>query len=320
MPARGSHLRQAVGNREPAQALVLSAFAIAVLLAFVALVLNFGLLVVERRHLQTTADAAALAASMRILDQQVPGQCHGSAIATELDRVKHDNEPFLTSPQLQATYVDRSGVLLGGVGDGTLPVPGSAVGVQVILSGQFDTLLAGVLDHIDQMHARAQSQAGLRSPDSLVGPLPIAVPPSIASANTACGGGAYNLYAPSSVLLDLASTAFGYGDPHTNMQYWSDGSHDSGTLVIGSNVDMAAVGDISDVQTGLGDNATRQGRPDYITARVAVCAESSTPGTCDVQSGRISVVGFSQVSILRTDLGQPSVSAYFVPYAAHLTQ
>ena len=40
--------------------MVLAGFAIAALLAFVALVLNCGMIVVERRHMQATADAAAL--------------------------------------------------------------------------------------------------------------------------------------------------------------------------------------------------------------------------------------------------------------------
>ena len=97
------------------------------------------------------------------------------------------------------------------------------------------------------------------------------------------------------------------------MQYWSDGSHTSGTLAIGSIVAPASAtqGDLWDVQTGLGDNATRQSLPTYIQGRVALCAES-TPGTCALTPS-ITVVGFTRGFFLAPASGPPAEPPLSLP-------
>src|SRR6266446_4874351 len=131
---RGPHRRQA------GQTLVVAALAIVALLAFVGLVLNMGLFLVERRHLQNAVDAMALAATWRVLDEQTSRVFLDSAVLAEAQRLAAQNGVILgAGPGLTASYVDQTGGVLASVGGGTMPH--DTAGVQVSLAGPFDTLL-----------------------------------------------------------------------------------------------------------------------------------------------------------------------------------
>ena len=72
------------------------ALSLSALMAMLAVVADGGLLLVERRHAQATADAAALAAASDLygngsnLAGPAPRQCHGRRLGQRLHQRRHD--------------------------------------------------------------------------------------------------------------------------------------------------------------------------------------------------------------------------------------
>ncbi len=307
-------------RREAAQTLVLAAFALVALLAFVGLVLNMGLFLAQRRHLQNAADAMALAASWRVLDEQTSLVYLDSAVLSQTALMATRNQVAIPGDAtLGASYVDQSGSILGSVGSGTMP-PGSA-GVRIRLAGQFQTMLAPFVGQ-NGVQIGADSEARLVPVVSVMSrstAVPLTVP---AAAYLAAGSGAYDLYSLASPFLDLTTVSGGtvapnYGDLHTNLQYWSDGSHAVGTLSIGSTVTLAGTGFAPDVQTGLLDNSRRQNLPNdplyvglgvapYVLVDVPLCQPCSSPS--------VTISGFARFHLAKSQISSSHLVGSFVPY------
>jgi hypothetical protein len=117
------------------------------------------------------------------------------------------------------------------------------------------------------------------------------------------------------------SPAQDFGDINTNVQFWSDGSHNSGSLGIGTRVALAGGATSADAQFGLLDNVRRQGLTDASGAAYTLVAvplwstylSAAAPGDPD----QIEVVGFGMIKILATDIQPASLRGFFVPYVIH---
>ena len=97
-----AHISQ---SRERGQTFVLTALALVAVLAFVGLVLNVDLALVQRRHLQNAADAMALAGAWRVLDEQTSRVYLDSAVAGQLQLLATENQiDAATGATIQASY------------------------------------------------------------------------------------------------------------------------------------------------------------------------------------------------------------------------
>jgi hypothetical protein len=283
-----------------------------------------GLFLVERRHLQNAADAMALAATWRVLDEQTSRVFLDSAVLAEAQRLAAQNGVILgAGPDLTASYVVQTGGVLASVGGGTMPH--DAAGVQVSLAGPFDTLLAGFVGR-NTIQVTALGEARLvpiGPPISLATLVPLVVPLTAYLNAVNAANASYNLYSLPNPYLDMTDVTNGgtaapsYGDMHTNLQYWSDGSHAAGTLMVGSLPAFAGAGFAPDVQTGLADNARRQnlpndpvyvafGTPPYILLTLPLCAPCSPP--------RATIVGFARFNLASSNIGSASLVGWFVPF------
>ena len=306
-------------GRAPAQTFVLAAFALVALLAFVGLVLNLGLFWVERRHLQNAADAAALAATWRVLDERTSRVFLDSAVLASTQRLVAQNQVTLgASRAMSAQYVDQSGTVLATVGGGSMPA--TTAGVHVNLSGPVSLLLAGFVGQ-NSITVSTDAEARLvpvASQSSMTSMVPLVVP---LASYLSGGTSTYDLYSLANPFLDLTTAGAGstpapsYGPMHTNLQYWSDGSHAVGSLSVGSTVALAGPGFAADVQAGLLDNARRQslpndpqyialGVPPYILITVPVCQPCSGPN--------VTIVGFVRFNLAKSQIGSTSLVGWFV--------
>lgn len=289
------------------------------LLAFVGLVLNLGLFWVERRHLQNAADAAALAATWRVLDERTSRVFLDSAVLAEAQRLVAQNQVTLgASRALNANYVDQSGTLLATVGGGSMPT--TTAGVRVNLSGPVSLLLSGFVGQ-NSITVSTDAEARLvpvASQTSMTTIVPLVVP---LSSYLSGGTSTYDLYSLANPYLDLTTVSGGstpapsYGDMHTNLQYWSDGSHAVGSLSVGSTVALAGAGYAADVQAGLLDNARREslpndpqyialGVPPYILITLPVCQPCSGPG--------VTIVGFVRFNLAKSQIRSTTLVGWFV--------
>ncbi|MBV9895873.1 MAG: hypothetical protein JO020_17045 [Chloroflexi bacterium] len=324
---RRPSLAQTARGRTRGQALVFTAFALVGVLAFVGLVLNMGFFLVQRRHLQNAADAMALAATWRVLDEQTSRVYLDSAVLGQAQSMATQNQVSVpTDAALQAMYVDQTGATVGTVGGGMMPV--TSAGVQVSLNGAFHTVLMPFVG-LGNIQISATSQARLvpvAPPTSLTTMVPLVIP---RASYVASGGNAYDLYSLAAPFLDLTtsagsggSTAPLYGNAHTSMQYWSDGSHAVGTLAVGSTVGLAGAGYATDVQTGLQDNVRRQnlpndptyngmGVPPYILLDVPLCNPCGGP--------TVTIVGFARFYLQQSQISTTHLIGYFLPYVVDPT-
>ncbi len=325
----------------------MAALAMVALLAFVGLVLSAGLFLVERRHLQNAADAIALAATWRVLDEQTSRVFLDSAVLAAAGRLVTENK--VAGRALSLVYVDQTGSVRGNVGSGIMPP--AAAGVRVHLSGPFQTILAGFVG-TDTIQVSADGEArlvpvaqpappaGLAQAAGLLPLVPVAVPRAryLDAVSKPVGSPvatSYDLYSVPDLFLDLRTVTNGraarsFGDMHTNLQYWSDGSHQywsdgspaDATLVVGSQVALATPIPAStayapDVQSGLSDNWRRQklptdaaytglGWPDYLLISLPLCEPCSAPN--------VTVVGFARFKLVKTDIRVGSLVGWFVPF------
>src|SRR5439155_22507130 len=92
-------------GRKGGQALVIAALAISALLTFTALVINAGMYLAERRHLQNAADAAALAGGQRLVEEQASRSFRDSRVLSAVNTLAIENNVDVGgSRQLLATY------------------------------------------------------------------------------------------------------------------------------------------------------------------------------------------------------------------------
>jgi hypothetical protein len=314
--------------------MVVAAVSLAALLGFTALVINVGMLLTERRHLQNAADAAALAGGQRIGEEQTSRSFRDARVLSAVTTLARENDVDVGGTrQLQAAYVDLTGTLLGSVGGSTY-FPEAATGVQVSLSGPVTTILSAFAGQ-DAIQAQADTRAGLSSvafPNTLANPVPLAVPLAAFQA-----GAAYDLYDQTVALASygvsgyrpflhlthasnvgsgyLAATDF--SDLSVDLQYWSDGLHNTGQLGLNNTIALAGGSFGDQVRAGLLDNVRRQGLTDangasYALVDVPLWNSYQVGGGAG--SGAVVIVGFARFKILASDVTNTTLPGYFVPY------
>jgi Flp pilus assembly protein TadG len=129
------------------QVLVIVALGIVVLLGLAGIAVDVGRLMAERRHMQTAADAAALAACQSLKDGAVADVAVASARARSVASVNLAGSPSGTSGSMAdpAVYEDQDG---SGFLDADELVSGvvvSSTSVRVAISGDVETTLARVV-------------------------------------------------------------------------------------------------------------------------------------------------------------------------------
>jgi Flp pilus assembly protein TadG len=129
------------------QVLVIVALGIIVLLALAGIAVDVGRLMAERRHMQTAADAAALAACQSLKDGAVADEAAASMRARSVASVNLQGSPSGTAGTMAdpAVYRDEDG---SGFLDADELVSGvvvSSTAVRVAISGDVETTLARVV-------------------------------------------------------------------------------------------------------------------------------------------------------------------------------
>lgn len=317
----------------PGQLMVIGAVALTVLLVLMAVIVNLGFLLGQRRTLQNAADAAAIAAGRKLLDEHTSRSFRDAQVLAAAQALARQNGVDVGGTALLAgAYVDQTGADLALLGSGG-SFPSSATGVRVALSTSMATLVSPLLE-IPSVPVVAEAVAQMKrtaSSSTLVNPVPLAVP--LAAFNAAASYDLYDQsvalavygvagYLPFLNLAHPANTGAGYlpgtdfGDINVNLQYWSDGAHNSGTLTVGSTVAIASGSYGAYVRSGLLDNVRRQGLLDGSSASYALISlpvwSTYIPGSPDM----IVVAAFATFKILASDIQTSSLAGYFVPSLA----
>ncbi len=223
LPSRASR-----ANR--GQALAFLALFLVVLLALLGLGVDGGNLYLHRRGAQVAADASALAGA-RVMGTPTST---GAAIRADIETYASANQVDDPAQNVSAYYTDDSGARLGTITSGSGTPPGSATGVEVVITQQANTLFLPVLG-INSL--RVSALAGAR-------------------AKPAVGrGGGYGMFALS------ANQPRG-----SKVIHWSGGGWTvTGTIHSNSDIDMSGTGNtvngsVEDVTgatpTGLSGKAT----------------------------------------------------------------
>jgi hypothetical protein len=322
--------------------LVVFALSASALLAMIGLLYSIGLVLAERRSLQTAADSASLRGAWQVLvelQQDEPGDVlrDGRVRAQILGYAASNGAT--NAADVSAVYVTGAGVALAStVGGGVLP--SEARGVLVTVRGVSQTILPGLVGRQNVLVATSASAAASPSAPSPPAPETRAMPIAV-HLNDAVAAyrdhTEYDLFDPSTApfdlapTLDLTSVGAPAGAPlSTNLQYWSDGQHNNGTVSIGGTVRVAGTEDFDDVAAGLRDNIRRQGLYDSTGAAYGIFAlpiwsgnplvngvtTSSWTGDPQVTVIRVNVVGFTRLKILLSAIDADGTSArgFFVPY------
>ena len=134
-------------RHERGQVLVMFAIGLVALLAFAALAIDIGRLMAERRHLQTAADAGALAGCQYLVDGGVADVAGASARARSVAEVNIAGSPSGAIGTMAATpaYDDANGDAVLAPDELSSGVVVSATSARVAISSTIDTTLAKVV-------------------------------------------------------------------------------------------------------------------------------------------------------------------------------
>ncbi len=129
------------------QVLVIMAIGIIVLLGVAGIAIDIGRMIAERRHMQTAADAAALAACQSLKDGAVADVAAATTRARSVASVNMQGSPSGTTGAMAdpAVYEDQDGSGFLDADELTSGVVVSATSVRVAISGDVETMLAGVV-------------------------------------------------------------------------------------------------------------------------------------------------------------------------------
>jgi hypothetical protein len=146
---------------ERGQVLVIFAILISVLLAFAGIAVDLGRQVAERRHVQTAADAAALAACRALIAGQTDGNASSAAQQVALANLADSPAAATATIATPATYEDEDG---SGTLDADELVSGIVVGgttVRVAIRSSVETALARIIG-IDTLETGARARCSLQ--------------------------------------------------------------------------------------------------------------------------------------------------------------
>ncbi len=297
------------------QILVLFAITSASMLAIIGLLYSFGLILDQRRVMQTAADAASLGGTWQVMAELASDNRADANVLATVNRYATSNGA--SASRVSAVYVDASGNPLGTqVGSGG-QFPATARGVRANVDGQIPTILpgfVGIFQVLVQDTATAAAQP-TASPSSAPLVIPVAVSASAYSAHATYDLFAHPLSGGAAPTLDLTSAgAPTFGPPSTNEQYWSDGQHGS-TWLLGqpAAVNLAGAAYYDSVAAGLQDNVRRQG---LVDANGRAYALVTIPIYDTATSSAVHIIGFAQMKIVGSTLTSTSAPGTFVPYAA----
>jgi Flp pilus assembly protein TadG len=129
---------------EGGQVLVLFAIGLVVFLGFAALAIDIGRMMAERRHLQTAADAGALAGCQYLIEGSVADVSAASARARSVAEVNISGSPSGSTGTMASTplYEDQNGDALLGPDELTSGVVASTTSVRVAIASTVETTLA----------------------------------------------------------------------------------------------------------------------------------------------------------------------------------
>jgi Putative Flp pilus-assembly TadE/G-like len=248
------------------------------ILVLVGLVYSIGLILVERRAVQTAADAASTAATWTLVYELESGDRRDSKVLQQVQTYAAQ----ATGGSASAVYTDAQGNLFSpsvSVGSGST-FPSAARGIRVSVQKRVPTVLDSLIRTGGVLTAATGTAALVpTAPPNPAAPLlPVAV--NLNDFQLAMStGGTYNLLAPTTLppgastpLLDFAHSpaaafapggqpqdsgysrtppvsddATGPSSIFTNLQYWSDGWHSpAAAVVVGASVGLVSATPIPD--------------------------------------------------------------------------
>jgi hypothetical protein len=304
---------------------VVFAITAASMLAVIGLLYSFGLILSQRRALQTAADAASLSGAWQVLLELASDNRSDSAVLSSIVQFATSNGvpsdgTTANATYLSATYVDVSGASLSNVGGGGT-FAWNARGIHVTVKRQVPTMLPGFVK-VQQVLVQDSASAMAKPtvpPASATLVIPIAALAADAQAAYA-GHTTYDLFAhrlpggqPPTLNL-AASGAPTFGPLATNIQYWSDGQH-TGTwqLAQPTNVNLAGAPYYDSLASGLRDNIRRQA---LVDASGAAYGLVTIPVYDTATSSAVHIVGFAQLKLRSSDVNSTTAQGIFVPFPA----
>jgi len=288
------------------------------MLAVIGLLYSFGIILSQRRALQSAADAASLAGTWQVLTELGSDNRCDANVNSAVVRYAGTNG----ATSISAGYVDAGGNQLASVGSlGEYPsaqFPVTARGVRVSVSNSIPTIVPGFVQRL-QVLVQDTATATARP---TVAPASAAVVPIAVSAAAYSAHATYDLFGnpPSGsqwATLDLSSAgALTFNTPATEAQYWSDGQHlGSWQLPQPRVLNLLSAAHYDSVALGLQDNVRRQALTDS-QARGYALITVPIYDTTTTNPATVHVVGFAQLKVLATDIGASRTLGTFVPYAA----
>jgi Flp pilus assembly protein TadG len=120
---------------ERGQALIIMVFGMIALLAIAGLAIDGGTVLMERRHAQNAADAAALAGTRELARAICEKEgADDASILAQVIKLVADNNVGDPANSVSADYVDYTETVLGRVGDGTIPVGSTGISATVTIN------------------------------------------------------------------------------------------------------------------------------------------------------------------------------------------
>ena len=305
--------------------LVIFAITVVSILTMVGLLYSFGLVLTQRRALQTAADASSLSGAWQVLRELASdNRSDAAVVATIVQFATANGVPAdgtaADASYISAFYLDSSGSALVTVGSGgTFPV--AARGVLVTVKNQVPTILPGFLK-VWQVLVQ-DSASAVAKPTTPPGAANAVIPVAVLATDVStayAGHATYNLFthplaSGQAPTLDLAASgAPTFGSPAANMQDWSDGQHSaSWQLSQPGNVNLASAAFYDSIATGLRDNVRRQG---LVDAGGAAYALVTLPVYDTSTSTSLHIVSFALIKLRSADISATDARGTFVPYAA----
>jgi hypothetical protein len=283
--------------------LVVFAISATALLATIGLLYSFGLVLSQRRSLQTAADAASLAGAWQVLAELRSDDRLDANVRGAVERFAASNG--VASSDVSGVYVDGTGASLSTTLGCGCAFPPEARGVRLTLNGRTSTALPGFVG-AGQVLVQTTSSSTAR-PTAPPSSATLVIPVGVAAADYAAHG-QIDLLSSRTRQLDLTSA--GASTYPNNLQAWSDSQHANGTVNVGANVSLISTTSPESIAAGLADNVRRQTalHPSAAYAIVTV------PLWDSATSGSVHVVGFAQLKIAASDITPTSVRGTFVPY------
>ena len=234
------------------------------MLAVVGLLYTFGVVLAQRRALQTAADAASLSGTWQVLREWASDNRSDAAVLLAVKQFATTNGLPSDGSAADATYfsawyLDATGALLpppNVVGSVGAFVPAGARGVRVDVNNPVSAILPGLLK-VSQVSVSASASATARAtqpPLTASQVLPLAV-----NRSAYIQQATYDLFAHPPQAGGWPTLNLSGGAPSAaNEQYWSDGQH---PVAITQPVDvgLADAAYFDSIAAGLRDNVRRQG-------------------------------------------------------------